>query len=44
MPNPYSDPTAAKLTTNAVNDLIMGESFKKMSETTGMPPKLTTTA
>ena len=42
MPNPYMDPKSEKLTTNAVNDMIMGQSFKKMAETTGMPPKLTT--
>ena len=42
IPNPYMDPMSEKLTTNAVNDMIMSQSFKKMAEMTGMPPKLTT--
>eukprot|EP01022_Parablepharisma_sp_SALTPOND_P021365 TRINITY_DN416_c0_g2_i1.p2 TRINITY_DN416_c0_g2~~TRINITY_DN416_c0_g2_i1.p2 ORF type:complete len:272 (+),score=15.55 TRINITY_DN416_c0_g2_i1:2212-3027(+) len=44
LPNPYEDPKAEKLTTTAYNNMIVGQSLKKMTETTGMPPKLTTTS
>ncbi len=44
MPNPYVDPNANMLTTNAFTERIMSQSFKKMADSTGMPPKLTTTA
>ena len=42
MSNPYTDPKAEKLTSAAYSDMIMDQSLKKMTETAGAPPKLTT--
>jgi len=40
--NPYCDPKAEKMTTFTYNNMLVEQSLKKMAETTGAPPKLTT--